>query len=200
MASEPIPEPLTNQDLDETHRPEFGASHPLIPDDGEALKAASAPVNPARELMPGKTNRQLNRAAESIGATLGRVVNKARAASDSGDQSGGSWTETAQTKAQYAKQRVAETVQAKAEQAKQKVAETLSDVQERASVGFQETKERVSQTVVDAKRKSSEAMRQAQERARDISDRYPLQVIAGSVAAGVIAGVLLRVWRSSRYE
>ena len=200
MASEPIPEPLTNQDLDETHRPEFGTSHPLIPDNGEALNAASAPVNPARELMPGKTNPQLNKAAESIGATLGRLVNQAKGASNSGDQSGTSWTERAQTKAEHAKQRVTETVQAKAEQAKQKVSETLSDVQERASVGFQQTKERVSQTVGDAKRKSSEAMRQAQERARDISDRYPLHVIAGSVAAGFVAGVLLRVWRSSRYE
>ena len=185
MATEPIPEPLTNQDVDTNRAPEFRASRAQIPDNGEALNAVSPPVNPTRELMSGNASPQLNRAAEAVGTTLGRLVNQARGISVASDDSGPSWKETAQRKA---------------EEAKAKASEAVSDIQESASATYQHIKERVGETVADVKHKTSDALLDARARAREYSYKNPLQVIAGSAAAGFLAGVVLRVWRSRRYE
>jgi ElaB/YqjD/DUF883 family membrane-anchored ribosome-binding protein len=185
MASEPIPEPLTNQELDEKRESEFPASRTRIADNGETLNAVSRLVDPTRELMPSKVNPQLNKAAEAVGNTLGRLVNQARGISAANDEIVPAWAESAQTKAEHAKQ---------------KASRAISDVQEGAAKGYRQTKERMSNTLLDAKQKTTEAMQQARVRAREIAYNYPLEVIAGSVAAGFIVGALLRVWRSSRYE
>jgi len=58
----------------------------------------------------------------------------------------------------------------------------------------------VGETVADVKHKTSDALLDARARAREYSYNNPLQVIAGSAAAGFLAGVVLRVWRSRRYE
>jgi ElaB/YqjD/DUF883 family membrane-anchored ribosome-binding protein len=185
MASEPIPEPLTNQDLDEKREPKFRAPRTGVSDKGESLNAVSAPVDPARELMPVSINPQLKRAAESVGTSLGRLVNQARGISAPSNEIGPSWTETAH---------------AKANQARQKASRALSEVQEGAAKTYQQTQERVRETIEEAKQKTSATLRQSKANARRISYEYPLQVIAGAAAAGFLAGVLLRVWRSSRYE
>jgi ElaB/YqjD/DUF883 family membrane-anchored ribosome-binding protein len=135
--------------------------------------------------MPGNISPQLNRAAEAVGTTLGRLVNQARGISVASEDSSPSWKETAQRKA---------------EEAKAKASRAVSNVQESASATYQETKERVGETVADAKQKTSHALLEARQRAREYSYNNPLQVIAGSAAAGFLAGVVLRVWRSSRYE
>lgn len=112
-------------------------------------------------------------------------MNQARGISVASDDSGPSWKETAQRKA---------------EEAKAKASQAVSNVQESASATYQETKERVDETVADVKHKTSDALLDARQRAREYSYNNPLQVIAGSAAAGFLAGVVLRVWRSSRYE
>jgi hypothetical protein len=183
MASEPIPEPLTNQDVDDQREPEFRAPRSQVPDNGEAANALLPSIEPSRELGPGRVNPQLNKAAEAVGTTLGRVVNQARGISAA--NAGPTWKDSAQAKVQEVKQRTSK---------------AISDAQESASVAYQETKERLSETVGSTKETAAQTVAQARRRAREISYNYPVQVIAASVAAGFLAGVVLRVWRSSRYE
>lgn len=200
MASEPIPEPLTNQDLEEKREPDFSASRPNIADNGEAINAVTSGINPARELSAPRVNPELNKAAEAVGSAIGRFVNRARQTAQGGENAGPSLVETVQVKAGEARQKLSDNLRVKTEETKEKVSQTITSVRESAAEGFQQTKERVSETIVDVQQKTADALRQTRVRANDIAYNYPLQVIAGSVAAGFVAGVLLRLWRSSRYE
>jgi len=81
-----------------------------------------------------------------------------------------------------------------------RASQALDEIGQRVSAAY----ERVQLSVTDAyergKWKSEELARRARTRARLVVDKYPLQLIAGVAGAAFIAGIFLRVWRSSRYE
>jgi ElaB/YqjD/DUF883 family membrane-anchored ribosome-binding protein len=185
MASEPIPEPLTNQDVDDEREPEFRTSRPGIADNAEALNAVAGRLDPSRELEPGTTNPRLNRAAEAFGGTVGNVVNRVRDLSDRSEQTARGWKEST-------KDKVAEM--------KQDATQALDAVQQSASVGFQQAKEQVTEGVASAHLNATDKVHRARERARYLVHEYPLHVIAASAALGLLTGILLRIWRSNRYE
>ncbi len=87
----------------------------------------------------------------------------------------------------------------------------VEDVTARASQALDEAGQRVSAAyelvqsgLTDAyertKWKSEELARRARSRARYVVDNYPFHLIAGVAGAAFVAGILLRVWRSNRYE
>jgi ElaB/YqjD/DUF883 family membrane-anchored ribosome-binding protein len=185
MASEPIPEPLTNQEVNEQREPEFRAAKPRLSGNGRALNAVVGRLDPNRELEAGKTNRHLNRAAELVGSRVGNAVSRARELSDQGEQKVAEWKEGTRNKLSEMKQDASETIDA---------------VQQSAAVGFQQAKEQISEGVATARLSASEKIHQARGRARYLVHEYPLQVIAASAMLGLLTGILVRVWRSSRYE
>jgi len=93
----------------------------------------------------------------------------------------------------------------------QKLEQTLEQTKDRAAEVLDRAKQRTSQVLDDAGARISDAYRESARRARDLAhgarvraryyaDEYPLHVIAGAAAVGFAVGVLLRIWRSNRYE
>ena len=185
MASEPIPEPLANQGVDEEREPELREARPGLADNAEALNAVVGCPNPSRELEPGKMNPHLNRAAGVVGSTVGRVVTRARNISDRGEQ-----TVTG----------LKENTKSKLGQMKRNATDAVEAAQQSASIGFQQAKERVSESVETARFNATNKLQQARLRARQVMHEYPLHVIAASAALGLLTGILLRLRRSNRYE
>ena len=93
MASDPIPEPLSNQEIDRAREPRFSPERRL------------AEVLPRR-----KSNTRLNEAAEAIGTALGQAVNTAREASRQGSGVAEESKQAVQDKVLRAKGRTAETL------------------------------------------------------------------------------------------
>ena len=157
MATDTIPEPLTNQDL----RQETGVdlSRPELP-----------PAEP-------DANTRLREVAAQTGHAAGKAVAAVREMPrrESGEPS----------TVEEIKNRVSDA----AEQARDRVAETYDKTKQQAAETYRQTRERL-----------SGAAERARVRSRRIIDEYPLHVIAGAAAVGFVIGVLMRVWRSSRYE
>jgi ElaB/YqjD/DUF883 family membrane-anchored ribosome-binding protein len=185
MASEPIPEPLTNQDVDDEREPKFRVPRPESAVPAEVLSAVAARLDPNRELEPGTINPRLNRAAEAVGGTVGNVVNRVRDLSDRSEQRVRGWKESTKDKVT---------------EMKQDATQALDAVQQSAAVAFQQTKEKVTEGVDTARLNASDKVERARLRARYLVHEYPLQVIAASAALGLLTGIFLRIWRSSRYE
>jgi ElaB/YqjD/DUF883 family membrane-anchored ribosome-binding protein len=185
MASEPIPEPLTNQDVDDKSEPRFGAPRSGVLYNAETLNAVAGRLDPSRELEPANINPRLKRAAEVVGATVGNVVNRARDISDRSEETVLGWKGST-------KDKLAEM--------KQNTTQTLDAVQQSAAVGFQQAKEQVTEGVASARLNAFDKVQRARERARYLAHEYPLHVIVASAALGLLTGILLRIWRSSRYE
>ena len=88
----------------------------------------------------------------------------------------------------------------KLEQAKESASEAVEDAVSRASVAYNETEEKVARWYDETSRRAARMLRTAEHRARFYASHYPMKVIAGAAAAGFVTGVVLRIWRSSRYE
>jgi ElaB/YqjD/DUF883 family membrane-anchored ribosome-binding protein len=86
-----------------------------------------------------------------------------------------------------------EDVTARASQALDEVGQRVSAAYERVQSGLTDAYERTKWT-------SEELARRARSRARYVVDNYPFHLIAGVAGAAFVAGILLRVWRSNRYE
>jgi hypothetical protein len=93
---------------------------------------------------------------------------------------------------QVSEQRVDDVTQ-RASQALDEIGQRMSAAYERVQTGITDAYER-------SKWKSEEVARRARTRARLVVDQYPLHLIAGVAGAAFVAGIVLRVWRSSRYE
>jgi ElaB/YqjD/DUF883 family membrane-anchored ribosome-binding protein len=52
----------------------------------------------------------------------------------------------------------------------------------------------------NGKQKSGELASNVRRRSRYVADEYPVQTIAAVAGVAFICGVLLRIWRSNRYE
>ena len=93
-----------------------------------------------------------------------------------------------------------ETVEEKIDDLKGRSAQALEEVRQSASEMYGQAKEKASSAVEQARAKSAKMARQTRMQARNVLENYPLHFLAGVAGVAFIAGVLLRVWRSSRYE
>ncbi|HEV2728879.1 MAG TPA: hypothetical protein VGV15_02510 [Terriglobales bacterium] len=83
------------------------------------------------------------------------------------------------------------------EEPKSKVAEIAVNIQQNASAAYDKLAARASDVVISSREKTADLLRRAGHRARYVVDEYPLHVIGVVGGAAFVAGVLLRVWRSS---
>jgi ElaB/YqjD/DUF883 family membrane-anchored ribosome-binding protein len=155
MASEPIPEPLKNQEV----RSEEEARFPASSRRGPALVEQGAPPIPPDHELP-RAPRQ-----EEIKAAVQEKVEKVKQA---------------------------------AAQAKETTAQAIQDAKEQTAAAVSQAKERAADMYHDSRIRTNEALNRARSRVNYLVDEYPLQFIAGVAAVAFVAGVLLRVWRSSR--
>jgi len=72
-----------------------------------------------------------------------------------------------------------------------------SKVQEKASAAYDELAARSNDAVLKITRNTAEMLRPAGRRVRYILNGYPLRVIGVVAGTAFVAGVVLRVWRSS---
>ena len=103
---------------------------------------------------------------------------------------------TAAEKVSQLKETVGDTI----DDLKERSAQTLNEVRQSASEAYDQAKMKASDALQQARAKSAEAARRARVQTRNVMDNYPLHFLAGVAGVAFIAGVLLRIWRSSRYE
>jgi ElaB/YqjD/DUF883 family membrane-anchored ribosome-binding protein len=89
---------------------------------------------------------------------------------------------------------------ARIDNAKQGVREMAGLVRETAEDKYEDVKESVREGVEDLKESTSRNWREAVSRVRQLANEYPVYVIVGTAAVAFVAGAVLRIWRSSRYE
>jgi ElaB/YqjD/DUF883 family membrane-anchored ribosome-binding protein len=90
--------------------------------------------------------------------------------------------------------------EAKPESGVERTRQIALDAFERLKVRSTRAKNRAADILANAREASGQWTRSARTRAREVCDERPLQVLAGVAGAAFVAGVLLRFWRSSRYE
>jgi ElaB/YqjD/DUF883 family membrane-anchored ribosome-binding protein len=81
-----------------------------------------------------------------------------------------------------------------------RVKERASRVADQARYRSSALYDQAQNRVAEARAKAQRGLRDAQAQARYLANRYPLQVVAGIAGAAFLTGMLLRFWRSSRYE
>lgn len=82
---------------------------------------------------------------------------------------------------------------------KQTASDAVGALNDRASKTLNQAGRAVDQTLTRAKYRTQGAIQNARFHVRRTTDEKPLQVIAGVAAAAFVAGVLLRIWRSSSH-
>jgi len=82
------------------------------------------------------------------------------------------------------------------DQVKEKASRVAQQARNRSSALYEQAQSRMAVARV----KSRRALRDAQARGRYLAHEYPVQVIAGIAGAAFLTGMVLRFWRSSRYE
>jgi ElaB/YqjD/DUF883 family membrane-anchored ribosome-binding protein len=177
MASDPIPEPLQHQEVDEERQAEF-------PESRLKRRLREAATRSDREL-PSAADPRLRHAAVAVGTTLGQAVNAAREikrlAAEAGDQS-------------------AESVQSKVRSIKESASGALDEVQDSAVQTYQDARTRMETSYDEAQARAAEIIENIRRRGRYLADEYPLQLIAAVAGAAFLTGVLLQIWRSARDE
>src|SRR4051812_32486117 len=139
-------------------------------------------------------NPRLNQTAEQIGETLGRVTAMARMARGRvrervedirGDASGAGAT-------------VQEKFEAMGEQARQRIEdwrevtnERIHDLRSRAN----DMRSRAERELAEGRERAIRRVNEARYQAQRYAHEKPLHVIGGALAAGIILGIGLRVWR-----
>ena len=177
MATDPVPEPLTNQEVRDDNKARFeNVATPV-----SARNVAEMP--PA--LPPAEQNRKLNEAAAKIGRSAGRtaatVQELPRRASDVAEE----------TKATGA---------SKMDELRDRVSQAADQAQQSVSEAYERAKIQATRSYNQARRQTADTLVAARSRARHVMHEYPFHVIATAAAIGFVGGVLLRIWRSSRYE
>jgi hypothetical protein len=174
MASDPIPEPLINQDVDDNQQPEFAHSR-------RQPQISEVPIRADRELP--EAHPRLRRAAQAVGSTLGEAVHLAREASQ----------RTAAT-AEETKQGT----QGKIISIKERASDAVDGVRDSTARAYEDAKAKVESTYFRARQRAIGLLENAQQRSRYLAHEYPLQVIGAVAGAAFLAGMLLRIWRSGR--
>ena len=93
-----------------------------------------------------------------------------------------------------------ETAQETVQDLKERSEETLSKVRQSTAAAYEESKATARDIYENVQQTSGEVARRVRVRTRYILDEYPVQVIAGMAGVAFLVGVLLRIWRSNRYE
>lgn len=99
---------------------------------------------------------------------------------------------TGQTRSREASSKVMELRETAVDKAEQ--------VKQHASAVYEQAETKLNDTLNQGKRRTSELLRQARMRAVEIRQRYPLQIIVVSAAAGFLLGMFLRIRRARNYE
>jgi hypothetical protein len=82
----------------------------------------------------------------------------------------------------------------------ERASQALDEIGQRVSAAYERVQASITDAYERSKWKSEELARRARTRARLVVDKYPLHLIAAVAGAAFVAGIFLRVWRSSRYE
>jgi hypothetical protein len=88
----------------------------------------------------------------------------------------------------------------KADDVTDRASQALDEIGQRVSAAYERVQAGIADAYERSRWKSAQVARQARTRARLIVDEYPLHLIAGVAGAAFVAGIFLRIWRSSRYE
>ena len=78
--------------------------------------------------------------------------------------------------------------------------QAASQLRSGASRAYETVRARTLAALQSGKQKSGELASRVRRRGRYVADEYPLQTIAAVAGVAFICGVLLRIWRSNRYE
>ena len=106
------------------------------------------------------------------------------------------WRQATSEKAEQVKERASEVL----DQAKERVSDVYARTEAGVKDALEQGKQRASEALQQGREKAAAAAQRARVRARFYADEYPLQVIAVAAGVGLLVGVFLRIWRSSRYE
>lgn len=145
--------------------------------------------------IPGTpANPRLNSAAESVGSALGTAVSSVRGIPNKLQDAKARFTVIRGRQAQDVQDAAEQTVNrirdAGAELTEQ-ARERLADVKSQAQQRLGEVRDAAIQRVDDAR----QSLLQARDRADHLAHEYPLHVIAGAAAFGMLLGFGLRIWR-----
>jgi ElaB/YqjD/DUF883 family membrane-anchored ribosome-binding protein len=157
------------------------ASDPLHPSatiitDPERELPERATPSRLGEIPGGSINPRLNTAAESVGTALGSAVVQVRRLPD---------------RLQEAKQRFTVIRGRKGEQAKS----AMNDAVAKARETGEELADKARVAGDELKVTAQEKLAQARTRTERMAHDYPLHVIGASAAAGMLMGIVLRLWR-----
>jgi hypothetical protein len=81
-----------------------------------------------------------------------------------------------------------------------RASQALDEIGQVISAGYERVQAGITDAYARSKWKSEELARRARTRARLVIDKYPLHLIAAVAGTAFVAGIFIRVWRSSRYE
>src|SRR6476646_6249039 len=79
-----------------------------------------------------------------------------------------------------------------------RASQALDEIGQRISAGYERVQAGITDAYERSKWKSGEMARRARTRARLVVDKYPLHLIAAVAGTAFVAGIFIRVWRSSR--
>lgn len=178
MASEPVPEPLPNQEVD-------AESDAIFPAERQIASTSTVPDKDIAYVPPARSSERWHAAAQILGVALGRAVNRARDLS---------------RRTSEVTERTRQTAGKKVTTAKERAAGIADNASRTSAEAYADAKARVADTLDEAKQTAARRLDEARTRAQNIADEFPLQVIAGTAGAAFLAGVMLRIWRSSRDE
>ena len=138
--------------------------------------------------IPGASvNPRLNSAAETVGSALGTAVSSVRGIPNKLQDAKARFTVIKGNKAQDVQQAAEETVN----RIREAGAEFTGQARERLADVTDQARERLSDLKSDARQR----LQQARSRADHLAHEYPLHVMAGAAAVGMLVGIGLRVWR-----
>ena len=183
MATDPIPEPFTNQEVEAEKQPKFPSVAPSPP--VEPVPTVEVPRSISEASRGVSTESKLHQSARRAGAALGEAVNSARDLSQ----------RSTRTNAEFS--RVAREM---TENFKDESAKTAADLSEEVKMALDKGRRKVRANYRNARYAASEAYRRGYDQFRQISHEKPMQLIAICAGAGFVLGVFLRIWRSSGYE
>ena len=178
MASNPIPEPFANQEVETEKEPQFG--QPAAPLRVEDTPAASGQRINDELRTPDPSMSEIDRSALKVEVMRADVLIGVEP--------------TAPT------ERYTEVAREVGENLKDAVAEKAALIGDQAKAAFDEARRVIRANYRDARYAVREGSRRNYERLQQIAQDKPLHLIATCAGAGFVLGVLLRIWRSNRYE
>jgi ElaB/YqjD/DUF883 family membrane-anchored ribosome-binding protein len=184
MASDPIPEPLANQEVEAEKEPKLAEGANVRPM-STTVAMGTLPETVAEGERDDIPRSALHRSARALGIALGEATNAARNMTQSASEKGGELGQSARETAESLKDRAA--VQA-------------SEARQSVVVAFNKAKREAGTNYRELRYEAIQASRHGYERIQKIGRERPAQLIATCAGVGFVFGAVLRIWRSGRYE